>query len=93
MMRQPSNHTDPHSPEYRTAQANGNTFGYGDNYGYPTPTTPPAGVGFSRTLSHQPSHESIGDSSNNVSALSYADRRAARGFFSSGYRTPPQLTE
>jgi hypothetical protein len=85
MIRQPSNHTDPHAAEYRTAPTNGNTFGYGDNYGYPTtPPTPPAIVGLSRTLSHQPSHESVGDDSNNVPggpALGYADRRAGRAFF------------
>jgi len=38
MRRQPSNHTDPHGAEYRLA-ANGNAFGYGDNYGHPTPPT------------------------------------------------------
>lgn len=72
---------DPHAADYRQAQLNGNNLGYSDNYVYPTPPTPPAALGFSRSLSHQPSYESVSESSNNVSGLNYPDRRAGCAFF------------
>lgn len=78
-MRQPS--SDPHAVDYRQVQSNGNNVGYGENYVYPTPPTPPAPLGFSRSLSHRPSYESISESSNNVPGLNYPDRRAGCAFF------------
>lgn len=69
------NYDAPHAADYRQAPSNGN-FAYPDNYSYPTPPTPPAALGFSRSLSHRPSYESVSESSNNVPGLNYPDRRA-----------------